>query len=232
MASKNPMLFYNTIADEFDSVVNYYDTLRRLEVVNEDLLPEDIANKKVLDAGCGTGWFAGAANKRKANVTAMDIGPDLLQKVSKKYPNISTVEGSVMNMPFSDNSFDIVISSEVIEHVENPEKAIAEISRVLKPNGIAIITTPNIFWKWTLIFANALKIRPYQGLENWSSLQGLKESCVKHSLIIEKVRGVHLFPFVIQELTPLLRLVDNLYPLLNPFMLNLCLRLRKADEKY
>ena len=73
------MLFYEFFADDFDSVVNMYDTRKRISVVFDELLAkEKLKNKKLLDAGCGTGWFSAVATKRGAQVTSMDIGKNFL----------------------------------------------------------------------------------------------------------------------------------------------------------
>ncbi len=78
------MNFYEDFAAEFDSVVNMYDTKKRLSVIFDELLAgENLKNKKLLDAGCGTGWFSAEAVKRGAKVTSMDVGQKLLKEVAK-----------------------------------------------------------------------------------------------------------------------------------------------------
>jgi len=55
------MYFYESFAGDFDSKMNMYDTQKRLDVVFNELLTEDIKDLKLLDGGCGTGWFSKAA---------------------------------------------------------------------------------------------------------------------------------------------------------------------------
>jgi ubiquinone/menaquinone biosynthesis C-methylase UbiE len=93
------------------------------------------------------------------------LGEKLLAQVEKKC-NSKRVVGSILEMPFPDAHFDIVVSSEVIEHTPNPEQAIKEIYRVLKPGGVMVLSTPNRFWIFSLRIAEIFKLRPYQGLEN------------------------------------------------------------------
>lgn len=190
------MYFYESFAKEFDSKMNMYDTLKRVSVFfDECLRAEDLRGKKLLDAGCGTGWFSKKAVERGATVTSMDLGENLLAEVAKKC-NSERVVGSILEMPFEDNTFDYVISSEVIEHVPEPYKAIREIYRVLKPGGVMVLSTPNKFWKWTLWIANTFKLRPYQGLENWSSYSTLKREVKLTGFKNIEMRGVHIIPFV------------------------------------
>ena len=65
----NKMMFYDHFADQFDSKMNMYDTNKRLKIIFEELLCEDLHNKKVLDAGSGTGWFSKKACELGADVT-------------------------------------------------------------------------------------------------------------------------------------------------------------------
>ena len=224
--SSSKMLFYESIADSFDSVVNMYDTTKRLEVIFNELLPKKIKGKKLLDAGCGTGWASAWAAERGAKVTSMDVGDKLLKEVAKKCKS-KRVKGSILEMPFRTNSFDIVVSTEVIEHVEDPQKAIKEMFRVLKPGGVLALTTPNKFWHWSVTAANSLGIRPYQGLENWFSWHELQDACKKAGFSVKKTRGIHAFPFVIKQTHSLLNYLDRHQDFLGPIMVNQAIKARK-----
>jgi 2-polyprenyl-6-hydroxyphenyl methylase/3-demethylubiquinone-9 3-methyltransferase len=222
------MYFYEQFADAFDSVVNMYDTTQRIHVVFDDLLTKiSLKGKKVLDAGCGTGWFSAEATRRGAAVTALDVGKKLLQQVAKKC-ECKRVVGSVLALPFKDNTFDIVLSNEVIEHVPDGEKAIAEMLRVLKPGGVLTNTTPNRFWYWSLVIAQALHLRPYQGLENWLTWSQLCRWCKHYGGFVQRKRGVHLFPFVVSLFHPFLKWFDTHGPNgAYPVMVNMAVRVRK-----
>lgn len=220
------MYFYNTIAEEFDSKMNMYDTNKRLSVIFHELLNEDLSGKKLLDAGCGTGWFSRKAVERGAVVTSMDIGQKLLNEVQKKCSS-NCVAGSILEIPFSNNTFDIVVSSEVIEHTPAPLEAITELHRVLKPGGILILTTPNKLWFFSIWIANKLKLRPYDGFENWISWQTLKREAIRNGFKVEKMVGIHLFPFVSPLFYPILNFFHRFNKELGPLMLNMAIRCRK-----
>ncbi len=218
------MYFYESFAKEFDSKMNMYDTYKRISVFFDEILKDiNIEGKCLLDAGCGTGWFSKVASERGAMVTSMDLGENLLKEVEKKC-NTKRVVGSVLAMPFENNTFDIVISSEVIEHTPHPYQAIREIYRVLKPNGIMVLSTPNQYWKWTLWIANILKIRPYQGLENWSSYYRLKKETISAGFKIQEIKGVHLIPFVHPITYPINDFFHRWNKLLSPIMVNLVIK--------
>lgn len=223
---EDKMYFYESFADDFDSKMNMYDTKKRVEVFYNELLTEDLKGKKLLDAGCGTGWFSKAAYDRGANVTSMDLGEGLLSKVAKKCDS-NRVVGSILEMPFEDNSFDFVVSSEVIEHVPDPLKAIDEIHRVLKPGGKVVLSTPNRLWYFSIWIANKLKLRPYQGLENWVSRSALKKKFKSKNFEIEAFPGIHIFPFVHKITYPVLNFFHKFNKPLAPLMLNMAIKAKK-----
>ena len=115
--------------------------VRRVKMITSQIK----AQEKVLELGCGTGYFTREIVKTGALVTAIDISPDLLA-VAQRDINNDTVSFCLENayqMTFPENSFDYVIGSSVLHHLDI-EKAIAEIYRVLKPNGSIAFTEPNM----------------------------------------------------------------------------------------
>jgi len=199
---KNKQFFYNEIADKFDDLMNKYDLRKRMNIIFNCLLKDEIKGKKLLDAGCGTGFFSKEAIKKGAKVTSLDIS-DRLLKITKEKCKFKSkiVKADILSLPFPNESFDIVLSTEVIEHTQNPRKAIFEFSRVLKKRGILVLTTPNKVWYPAIFIATKLKVRPYEGLENWVSLRDLKRIFFDAGLKIEKFFGFHLFPFFLQQFT-------------------------------
>jgi ubiquinone/menaquinone biosynthesis C-methylase UbiE len=103
-----------------------------------------IRGKKVLDVGCWSGQFEKLAVEKVGSITGIDPDRYAIAYAKKFVPKAKFVVGEVGSLPFPDKSFDVVIFSEVIEHIpENTEDgALKEISRVLKPKGILILTTP------------------------------------------------------------------------------------------
>ncbi|HHO75405.1 MAG TPA: class I SAM-dependent methyltransferase [Deltaproteobacteria bacterium] len=93
----------------------------------------------VLDLPCGPGGISKALDEMGYRVTAGDIHPEYMN-----VPGIQAIECNMNSrLPFEDASFDYVVCVEGIEHTENPYNAIREISRILKPGGRLVITTPN-----------------------------------------------------------------------------------------
>ena len=96
-----------------------------------------VEGKKVLDAACGEGYGSSILSEKAKEVTGLDISAETVENANKKYEkdNLSFRAGSVESLPFEDDSFDVVISYETIEHVtgEIQESFLKEIRRVLKP---------------------------------------------------------------------------------------------------
>jgi len=95
-------------------------------------------NKKILDLGCGTGHVTSIFGKKNKV-----IGIDVQNVVDEKVKNFTFQIADATNLSFKDNVFDLVISFDVIEHVENDNKMLHETYRVLKKNGRILFGTPN-----------------------------------------------------------------------------------------
>ncbi|MDP9170898.1 MAG: methyltransferase domain-containing protein, partial [Acidobacteriota bacterium] len=98
----------------------------------------------VLDAGCGSGYGA-AALAAMAPVTAVDIAADAIRHARRHFasPAIRFLQAACESLPFADGSFDLVTAFEVIEHLERWRELLTESSRVLKPGGVLLVSTPN-----------------------------------------------------------------------------------------
>lgn len=186
-------LFYERFARDFDAQMHPAEVSRRLEFVFGQALPPSLDGRSFLDAGCGTGLFSAAACERGARVTSLDVGPNLLAEVARKCDS-ERVVGDVMALPFEDNAFDVVLSTEVVEHTEEPARALAELVRVARPGGTIVITTPNRRWRFAVAVAGALGLRPYEGLENWLSFAEFTNAIASAGVAELRVGGFNAIP--------------------------------------
>jgi ubiquinone/menaquinone biosynthesis C-methylase UbiE len=108
------------------------------------LAMEFTKGKKVLDIACGEGYGTNLMAENAAEVKGVDIDIKIISKAKKKYRgnNIEFLPGSLLNIPAMDKHFDIITSFETLEHISEHEKAISELKRVLHPDGILLISTP------------------------------------------------------------------------------------------
>ncbi len=227
-SDQQKLRFYDTIADRFDQVVNRYDLYRRIEIVFGELLSDDeLPGRRLLDVGCGTGWFSRRAAELGADVVSLDIGHALLLKVREKCAT-GLVAADACALSFPDNVFDIVVASESIEHTLDPKQALAELHRVLRPGGTLIVTIPNQIWHFSATFAAIFKLRPYEGFENWLGWFELRRELRALSAPIEKMFGFHIVPPLLRRTQRVIRGIDRFGGLLGPVMLNMAVRARKA----
>jgi ubiquinone biosynthesis O-methyltransferase len=182
-------LFYDRFSKDWETKINNLETNKRLKVVFDDLInTKELKNVKFLEVGCGLGYFSNKAFRLGAKVTGIDIGSSLVSINKKKTPKGNFKVASASNLPFKNNQFDIVLSTEVIEHVDNQKKALSEMIRVLKKGGILVITTPNKIFKPLFDFLSFVKIRPYQGNEKWIYSWEMLKIMKKNGLKLQKER--------------------------------------------
>lgn len=98
---------------------------------------------KILDVGTAGGSFLSVAKKRGWDVFGCEPNVWLTQWCKKKY-DIDVAPGTIFDMNLKDNSFDVVTLWDVLEHVPDPQKVLAECNRVLKPDGLLIVNYPDI----------------------------------------------------------------------------------------
>ncbi len=105
-------------------------------------------NKRVLEIGCGAGggtlYLKSILEPKE--IIGVDISKTAVEKAQKKGINAHTINVSEEKLPFKNETFDLVVTFEVIEHVFDTGAFIEEINRVLKPGGTLFISTPNLAW--------------------------------------------------------------------------------------
>lgn len=101
---------------------------------------------RVLDAGCGAGEYVEAMGQRGADAHGIEFVEEKVSQWQLSHPGDTRVRrGDLAGLAFSDNTFDIVLLNEVIEHVPDDNLALREIFRVLKPGGTFAMFSPNRF---------------------------------------------------------------------------------------
>lgn len=109
-------------------------------------LPEPAGGVRLLDAACGTGAFALGLAPLVGEVTATDYAAKMVERTERKAArlgmrNVSCAQADVTELPFSDDAFDVAIAGNVLHLLPDPERALDELARVVRPGGILALPT-------------------------------------------------------------------------------------------
>ena len=139
--------------------------------------------QRVLDCGCGMGFYLLAmARLQPLQLVGLDGDAGRLAWARRTCVPAQLLRGDMRCLPFADASFDRVLASEVIEHIEDERAALAEIYRILQPGGVLAISVPHAsypFWwdplnaLWTAVGGSPLRSGPLVGI--WTNHERLYE---------------------------------------------------------
>lgn len=103
---------------------------------------------RVLDVGCGGGFLANYLASEGCKVTGVDTSENSLEiaRVTDDTQSVKYIRASAYNLPFPDESFDVITCTDFLEHVSAPKRVVDEIARCLKPNGFFFFNTFNKNW--------------------------------------------------------------------------------------
>ena len=135
----------------------------------------------ILDLGCGTGEIAAAIGQMGYQVTACDIAEEMIDIARSNHPGTSVkwvcLKPDWEVLPFEDCSFDGIVASSVFEYLADVQSTAPELSRVLRPEGILLLTVPNPF-------------NPVRKLEAWFQFM-LSNHCL--SSLLHRVQRIDLY---------------------------------------
>ena len=217
------MNYFDTISDDFDCRQNPLDISSRMEWFERQIASYLPKGSRVLDIGSGLGYFTRLSLKNNPETVSLDIAFRLLHRSKVPLP----VNGSALQLPFKDNTFDAVLSSECIEHTYEPLTALAEMVRVVRKKGTVILSCPNKIWEWSVVIARALRLRKFDGIENWPSRRQIGLMLRGTNANILNTAGLFIIPFQVKPLWPLIRFCNRNAQFLRTVMINQCWVIQK-----
>lgn len=105
------------------------------------------ARPRILDAGCGTGGNLGRY-AQIGETRGVDPSPEAVGCCRERGFE-SVLQAGLEDLPFADDSFDLIVSTDVIEHIDAEQEALRELLRVTVPGGTMVLTVPAYMWMWT-----------------------------------------------------------------------------------
>jgi SAM-dependent methyltransferase len=217
-----------------------YDTLQ--DAIDEFARPDS----DVLDAGCGSGRVF---QHRLAGRVRHVIGVDVTDQMRDNKNIDTSTKADLGNLPFDDETFDLVVMSTVAEHLREPERVFLELARVLRPGGRLLVLTPNR-WHYVTLAARALPHRAHVAFNRWrgvdehdvfrtayraNTAQRLRELTESSRLTVERLQQFETEPeylafhFVPYALGVLYERMVNRFGVLARLRVNLLLVARKPS---
>lgn len=149
---------YNTLAEDYNRMIDHKPHNAYYDRPNTLSLFKDIQNRSVLDAACGPGKYAEVLLSKGARVTGFDLSPEMVRLAKKRNAGQGTFFVHDMADPLSslaDASFDYVLCALALHYLEDWDPTIKEFHRVLKTNGQLIISIEHPFFEYTYFKSKA-----------------------------------------------------------------------------
>lgn len=139
---------YRKLAETEDQMWYFRALHRRIRHFLARRLPAGPA--RILDAGCGTGGLMKtlAASDREWLLNGIDFMPQACA-LARSRTALEVLEGSITALPYGDGVFDAIISADVVCQVAEPEKALREFGRCVRPGGVVLVNVPAYMWLWS-----------------------------------------------------------------------------------
>ena len=160
--------YYEAKAQAFDELAATYESkvplARVFYAARHDAVAEALSTHRghvALDLGCGSGVYLEVLGKICERVTALDLAGAYVRQALAQHPAADGVQGSATSLPFRAESFDVVLATEVIEHLVRPTVLLDEVQRVLRPGGVAVLTTPNPLTPHDLLYRVKRRVRGF-----------------------------------------------------------------------
>lgn len=185
-------------------------------------------NSKILDAGCASGILISFLKEKGiTNVYGIDNSKEAIKMCKKTLKNVFLMDASKTR--FKKESFDIIIASDILEHIENEEKTLSEWHRILKPDGTLILFVPAFNFLWSVHD----KINNHQRRYN---MMQLRESLDKNRFLIKRSSYWNFTLFIPTAIMKLFKKILNSeekddFIEINPAINNFLFKLMKFENE-
>ena len=134
--------------------------------------------RDIIDLGTADGRMLDMVHQKypDARCAGVEYNQELVCFGKANFPGLDISQGDIQSLDYPDNSFDVTIATAVIEHLPNPGKAISEAKRVLRSEGLLVLTAPDPFWEYIATMVGHLKDNQHNEVMNLVQLRDLAET--------------------------------------------------------
>lgn len=173
-------------------------------------------SKRILDVGCGTGYYLNLVRRRGFDCAGLDRSQNMLRQLKDTYPDLPVQMADARKLPFKDNSYDAVISIETLRYFSDRNPLLAEIYRVVKPGGLIFITAAPLFsLNFYGIFNSLCRVfkikRAVSCFQSFETAGSIKARLVKAGFSDIRVQGYFFGPYF---------LLDKICPKVSAFLIS------------
>ena len=158
---------------------------------------------KILEIGCGIGSVVFELSRKGHDIAGIDISGEAIEYGRRKYGDIHLDVQAAETLPYDDESFDVVLSFDLFEHIASIDKHVGEVARVLRPEGYYLFQTPNKFSNalYETLWTRSLAWRRYH--PSLHSPGQLKRRLARHGFRTRFVKMNPMNEFTLQKLKKL-----------------------------
>ena len=169
------------------------DFLSKIELLKPD--------SKILEIGCGIGTIVSVLSSQGYDITGMDISREAIAYGLKKYGDIKLQAQPAEALSYENESFDIVLSFDLFEHIAQVDRHVSEVWRVLRPGGYYLFQTPNKYSNvtFTILSKGSLKWRS-KSHPSLHTARQLRQRLAKHGFEVQFVKMNPINEFTIRKL--------------------------------
>jgi len=172
---ENQEKFYNKRWQEFSFA--HHRKLLRCAAILSALAETKLSEPRTVDLGCGAGWLANILGVFGPTV-GIELSSAAINEASKRYAHVQFIKANVFEWDYSPGAFDVVVSQEVIEHVEDQAGYLRIAHDLLRNGGYLILTTPNASVASAMEEEVQTSLRE-QPIEKWLTVDALKSILIK-----------------------------------------------------
>ncbi|MBA3580918.1 MAG: class I SAM-dependent methyltransferase [Gammaproteobacteria bacterium] len=156
--------------------------------------------KSFLEIGCGTGYVLSGISKQfpHSTISGSEIFIDGLAFAAARLPSVNFMQMDARNIPFEEE-FDVIGAFDVLEHIEEDERTLAQVHTALRPEGYMLLTVPQHAWLWSPVDEYACHVRRYSALDIHAKITAAGFHIIRSTSFVTSLLPAMLVSRIVQK---------------------------------